>query len=85
MNSLASLVSDCHSMICRSHCRRSRFASVRCAGFEPFALYIQCAAMPHWAVSCISCVRIWISSGLPCGPMTVVCSDWYMLNLGMAM
>ena len=26
-----------------------------------------------------------ISSGLPSGPITVVCSDWYMLNLGIAM
>ena len=41
--------------------------------------------MPYSAVSCISRVRIWISRGLPCGPITVVCSDWYMLNLGMAM
>src|SRR5947209_13198697 len=29
---------------------------------------------------CISWVRIWISSGLPSGPITVVCSDWYMLK-----
>ena len=36
-------------------------------------------------MSCISRVRIWISSGRPSGPMTVVCSDWYMLNLGIAM
>ncbi len=50
----------------------------------PSSLYIQCAAMPYSAVSCISWVRIWISSGRPSGPMTVVCSAWYMLNLGMA-
>ena len=36
-------------------------------------------------MSCISRVRIWISSGRPSGPMTVVCSDWYMLNFGIAM
>ncbi len=35
-------------------------------------------------MSCISRVRIWISSGRPSGPITVVCSDWYMLNLGIA-
>ena len=29
-------------------------------------------------------VRICISTGLPCGPITVVCSDWYMLNFGIA-
>jgi hypothetical protein len=34
---------------------------------------------------CISSVRIWISMRSPVGPMTVVCSDWYMLGLGMAM
>ena len=50
-----------------------------------FSLYSQCAAMPYSAVWCISCVRTWISSGFPCGPITVVCSDWYMFNLGMAM
>ncbi len=35
-------------------------------------------------MSCISRVRIWISSGRPSGPITVVCSDWYMLNFGIA-
>ena len=29
-------------------------------------------------------VRIWISSGLPSGPSTVVCRLWYMLGLGIA-
>ena len=48
------------------------------------SLYIQCAATPYSAVSCISWVRIWISSGLPSGPITVVWSAWYMLNLGIA-
>lgn len=33
---------------------------------------------------CISKVRICSSTGLPCGPITVVCSDWYMLNFGIA-
>ena len=41
-------------------------------------------AIPNSAVRCISPVRTWISSGLPSGPMTVVCSERYMLNLGMA-
>ncbi len=49
------------------------------------SLYFQCAATPYSARRCIVWVRIWISTGLPCGPMTVVCSDWYMLNLGIAM
>ena len=40
--------------------------------------------MPNSAMSCISPVRIWISSGRPSGPITVVCSDWYMLNFGIA-
>ena len=33
----------------------------------------------------MSIVRICSSTGLPLGPITVVCSDWYMLNLGIAM
>ena len=50
-----------------------------------FSLYFQCAAIPNSAVRCMSCVRICSSTGLPDGPMTVVCSDWYMLNFGIAM
>jgi len=48
-------------------------------------LYFQWAATPYSARRCIVCVRIWISTGLPSGPITVVCNDWYMLNLGIAM
>jgi hypothetical protein len=32
----------------------------------------------------MSAVRTWISSGRPSGPITVVWSAWYMLNLGIA-
>jgi len=32
----------------------------------------------------MSQVRIWISTGSPLGPITVVWSDWYMLTLGIA-
>ena len=49
------------------------------------SLYFQCAATPYSARRCIVCVRIWISTGLALGPITVVCSDWYMLNFGIAM
>ena len=61
-----------------------------CAGgptiVAPFcSLYFQCAAMPNSAVRCIANVRICISTGLPVGPITVVCNDWYMLNFGIAM
>ena len=56
-------------------------AADRAAG----SLYFQCAAMPYSARLCISTVRICSSTGLPSGPITVVCSDWYMLNLGIAM
>ena len=46
-------------------------------GAEPdAALYAQCAATPSSAVLCISCVLIWISRCLFCGPRTVVWSDW---------
>ena len=45
-------------------------------------LYFQCAATPYSAVWCISQVRICTSKGMPCEPMTVVCSDWYMLGFG---
>ena len=49
------------------------------------SLYFQCAAMPRSATRCISCVRIWISMRSRPGPMTVVCSDWYMFGFGSAM
>ncbi len=49
------------------------------------SLYFQWAATPYSARWCIARVRICSSTGLPSGPMTVVCSDWYMLNLGIAM
>ena len=49
------------------------------------SLYFQCAAMPYSAVRCMAQLRICNSTGLPSGPITVVCSDWYMLNFGMAM
>ncbi len=90
MNSLESVRSFCHSTSERSHLSlpsSSRWAEDE-DGLAPvlgFSLYIQCAAMPSSARSCISRVRIWISSGRPSGPTTVVCSDWYMLNLGIAM
>ncbi|ETJ32056.1 Phosphoribosylformylglycinamidine synthase, partial [human gut metagenome] len=58
-------------------------ALVACGGFSygdvlgPVALgsslYFQCAATPYSAIRCISWVRIWISTGLPPGPTTVVC------------
>src|SRR5207248_1737819 len=41
--------------------------------------------MPSSAMRCMSQVRIWISTGSPLGPITVVWSDWYMLTLGIAM
>ena len=40
------------------------------------SLYFQCAATPYSAVRCICQDRICISTGLPSGPITVVCSDW---------
>ncbi len=40
------------------------------------SLYFQCAATPNSARWCMSCVRIWISTARPFGPITVVCSDW---------
>ena len=49
------------------------------------SLYFQCAATPYSARRCMPRVRICSSTGLPPGPMTVVCSDWYMLNFGIAM
>ena len=49
-----------------------------------FSLYFQCAATPYSARRCWAKVRICTSTGLPAGPMTVVWSDWYMLNFGIA-
>ncbi len=48
------------------------------------SLYFQWAATPYSARRCIPTVRICSSTGLPEGPITVVCSDWYMLNFGIA-
>ena len=79
MNSLGSVASFCQSISCVSQGVSEPSRPASC-----LSLYSQCAAMPYSAVWCISCVRTWISSGLPSGPITVVCSDWYMLNLGMA-
>ena len=81
-----SLASSCHETS-----ELSQFSSPSLAlGVAEFAwltlsLYFQCAATPYSARRCISWVRIWISTGRPFGPITVVCSDWYMLNLGIAM
>ena len=68
-NSLASASSSCASMSCLTHAIHSSSAAL----FVP-RLYAQCAATPSSAVSCISRVRTWISSGRPSGPITVVCS-----------
>lgn len=94
-NSPGSSVSFCQSSNCLSHAM-SLTASSFLADFglsvrtleapaTASCLYFQCAAMPYSARRCMSKVRIWISTGLPLGPMTVVWSDWYMLNLGIAM
>jgi hypothetical protein len=79
MNSAALVVSFCHSIMLLSQPRRVASRSLRPC------LYIQWAAIPNSAVASISLVRIWISSSFPSLDMTVVCSDWYMLNLGIAM
>jgi guanosine-3',5'-bis(diphosphate) 3'-pyrophosphohydrolase len=69
-NSRASGSSSCASISCLTQSSHSS------PGFRPRCLYEnQCAATPSSAVSCISRVRTWISSGLPSGPITVVCSD----------
>ena len=95
-NSLGSSVSFCQSSSWRSHAMSLTVSlsvptplgtSVRTleAPADGSCLYFQCAAMPYSARRCMSNVRIWSSTGLPLGPITVVCSDWYMLNLGIAM
>ena len=81
MNSLGLLVS-CHSRIRRS---QLIFAS---KSLEPAcfpSLYRQWAATPYSEMWCISQVRIWISTGCPFVPMTVVWRDWYILGFGTAM
>jgi len=83
-NSAGSAASRCQSSSCRSQVISSICVGGPTTAFL-FSLYRQCAAMPYSAVRCIAWVRICISTGLPVGPMTVVCSDWYMLNFGIAM
>jgi hypothetical protein len=80
-NSAGSLVSCCQSTRLRSQ----PMSPPSAVPPRAMSLYFQWAATPYSARRCISWVRIWISTGLPPGPITVVCSDWYMLNLGMAM
>ena len=60
-------------------------APPRPPGTSDSSLYFQCAATPYSARRCMPQVLICSSTGLPSGPMTVVCSDWYMLNFGIAM
>lgn len=73
---MGSAVSFCQSTSWRSHAMSPPAgASVAGAPFA-FSLYFQCAATPYSARRCMSCVRIWISTGLPPGPITVVCNDW---------
>jgi hypothetical protein len=76
MKAVGSLTSTCQSMI-----RFSQSMSGDCDS----SLYAQCEATPHSARWCISRDRICTSMTLPPGPMTVVCNDWYRLNLGIAM
>ena len=84
-NSPGSWVSRCQSSSCRSQSRSSLPGVPETATSFLVSLYFQCAAMPYSAVRCIPIVRICSSTGLPSGPITVVCSDWYMLNFGIAM
>ncbi len=83
-NSPGSCVSRCQSSSWRS---QISLVDVRrgLATSSLVSLYFQCAAMPYSAVRCMASVRICSSTGLPSGPITVVCSDWYMLNFGIAM
>ena len=85
-NSLLSDISRCHSRIWRSQLIFSSSCWVTFALllFDA-SLYFQWAAIPYSAVRCISKVRIWISKGCPFGPIKVVCRDWYMFGLGIAM
>ena len=66
------------SIICPSHA-----ASAEASLALLPSLYRQWAAMPYFAVRCMS--RCGSGSRAACpGPTTVVCSDWYMLDLGIA-
>ena len=79
-NSAGSAVSRCQSTSWRSQARS--------AGVLPVVIssrYFQCAATPYSDRRCMPQVLICSSTGLPPGPITVVCSDWYMLNFGIAM
>ena len=68
MNSFGSASSACESINCFTHASHCSSGALPC-------LYAQCAAIPSSDISCISRVRIWISSGRPSGPITVVCSE----------
>ncbi|CAB4878695.1 unannotated protein [freshwater metagenome] len=76
MNWAGSDVSSCQSMMRLSQSMSS--TPLPC-------LYAQCAATPHSADWCIPFVRICTSIVLPSWSTTVVWSDWYRLNFGIAM
>ena len=80
-NSAGSAVSRCQSTSWRSQAMSESPPPPSTVS----SLYFQCAATPYSARRCMPQVRICSSTGLPSGPITVVCSDWYMLNFGIAM
>ena len=74
MNSLGSAVSACQSEMWASQAMSVSVFAPPWSSRPPFmrCLYFQWAATPNSARWCISCVRIWISTGRPLGPITVV-------------
>src|SRR5665213_494661 len=74
MESLSSMLST--SRICWNH------LSNRLSSFVP-SLYFQWAARPFSAISFMRLERIWISTHLPCGPITVVCRASYPFDFGL--
>jgi hypothetical protein len=84
-NSLGSLASRCQSSSCRS-----QVISSMCAGGPDDRGALLLLVLPVRGDAELRRTvhregRICISTGLPVGPMTVVCNDWYMLNFGIAM
>ena len=73
------MISFCNSRSCEIQFSRSF-----CASWLP-CLYIQWAATPYSATSCMRRERICTSIGWPLWLITVVCSDWYPFGLGTAM
>ena len=83
-NSSGSCISFCHSSVSLSHASLSSVTTTLDFLNLFASLYAQCAAIPYSATLCMSHVRTCTSNGVPFGPISVLCIDWYIFGFGTA-